>query len=196
MALVWLKQILGTNYTDEIDKLISEKIGEGFIARADFNARTEELRLAKEQLAQRDADVATMKKDAGENEELKKQLSDLQTKYKSEGDAAATALAQHRLTAAIEMALLSAGARSVKATKALLDMEKIKLDGEQLMGLSEQLEALRKDQGFLFTAGGEGSQQRGYDYQPRGGDDPRQETPSTLQSVIATEMAARIEKPL
>ena len=37
MALEWLKPILGDGYTEEIDKAVSEQIGKGFVARADFN---------------------------------------------------------------------------------------------------------------------------------------------------------------
>ena len=36
--LDWLKTILGDAYTEEIDKKVSEEIGKGFVARADFNA--------------------------------------------------------------------------------------------------------------------------------------------------------------
>ena len=69
MALVWLKQILGDYYTEELEKQIEAKIGEGFVARTDFNGRIEELKLAKEQLTQRDADIAELKKGAGESDE-------------------------------------------------------------------------------------------------------------------------------
>ena len=36
--LEWLKEILGTHYTEEIDKKVSAEIGRGFVAKADFNA--------------------------------------------------------------------------------------------------------------------------------------------------------------
>ena len=46
--LDWLKDILGDGYSKELDDKIGKEIGKGFIARADFNARSEELKKAKE----------------------------------------------------------------------------------------------------------------------------------------------------
>ena len=88
MALAWLKQILGDHYSEEIEKQIEAKIGEGFVARADFNGRSEELKLVKEQLTQRDSDIAALKKGAGESEDLKKQITEMQAKHKADADAA------------------------------------------------------------------------------------------------------------
>ena len=39
--LVWLKEILGDLYTDEIDSSVSKKIGENFVSKADFNEKNE-----------------------------------------------------------------------------------------------------------------------------------------------------------
>lgn len=197
MALVWLKQILGDYYTEELEKQIEAKIGEGFVARTDFNGRIEELKVAKEQLTQRDADIAELKKGAGESDDLKKQITELQAKYKADAEKAAAELNQSKLNAAVELTLITAGARNVKATKALLEMDKVKLDGEQLLGLNEQIEALRKEQGFLFssTQGVENSSPPPYNYQPQGGNPPDAPKSQTLHEVIAAEMAQRMSKP-
>jgi hypothetical protein len=39
--LAWLKKILGDQYTEEIDTKVSDEIGKGFVARADFNEANE-----------------------------------------------------------------------------------------------------------------------------------------------------------
>ena len=44
--LEWLKTILGDHYTEDIDKQISTEIGKGFVARADFNAKNDDLKTA------------------------------------------------------------------------------------------------------------------------------------------------------
>lgn len=59
--------------------------------------------------------------------------------------------AQMQLDFAIEKALTAANARNTKAVKALLDLEKVKLDGENLLGLDEQLKTLKKSDPYLFT---------------------------------------------
>ena len=200
MALPWLKPLLGEHYSEEIEKQVEAKIGEGFVARNDFNNRGEELKSAKEQLAQRDADIATLKKGAGENDDLKKQITELQAKHKAETEAAAGELAKSRMTAAVDLALVTAGARSVKATKALLEMEKVKMDGEALLGLSEQIETLKKEQSYLFATSGDTSTQTatstappGYTYQPKGGETATS-SPKDLHEAVANEMAARMAK--
>lgn len=56
-----------------------------------------------------------------------------------------------RFSHALENALTGAKARNVKAVRALLETDKIKLckDGT-ISGLTEQLDALKKDNGYLF----------------------------------------------
>ncbi|MCL2549025.1 MAG: phage scaffolding protein [Symbiobacteriaceae bacterium] len=196
----WLRKMMqdqGITLTDEQFEAIKKAAPEHVIPKAQYNARSEEAEGLKAQLAQRDTDIAALKKGAGENEELKKQLNDLQAKYKTESDASAAELVQSRLTAAVDLALVTSGARSVKATKALLDMTKVKLDGEQLLGLGEQIEALRKEQGYLFaeaTPPGTQTPPPGYPYQPQGGNPPPNTAPMTLTSVISEQMAANMAK--
>ena len=58
------------------------------------------------------------------------------------------------LNYAIERALTAAKAKNAKAVKALLDMEKVKLDGEQLLGLDDQLKAIKESDPYLFGESG------------------------------------------
>ena len=46
--LEWLKTIRGDHYTEDIDKQISAEIGKGFVARADFNSKNDELKTAND----------------------------------------------------------------------------------------------------------------------------------------------------
>ena len=198
MALPWLKTLLGDVYTEELEKQIADKIGEGFVSKADFNGRSDELKAIKEQLTQRDADLEALRKGAGDNDALKLQLSELQAEHKKAAEEAANILAQKQLDHSLEMALLSAGAKSTKAAKALLDLEKIKLDGEQVLGLSDQLETLKKEQGFLFadTQADQGQEQNSnsFNYQPRGGQASTNEPSSLRDAVAQTIQAQRAKK--
>ena len=47
-------------------------------------------------------------------------------------------------------ALANVGAKNPKAVKALLDLEKISLDGENLIGLSDQVKILEESDPYLF----------------------------------------------
>lgn len=46
--LDWLKTIVGDHYTEDIDKQVSAEIGKGFVAKADFNAKNDELKKAND----------------------------------------------------------------------------------------------------------------------------------------------------
>ena len=76
MALSWLKEILGDHYSDDTDKKVSDEIGKGFVAKADFNTVNE----AKKQL---EGQVKTLEGQIkGHDKELAdrdKQLEDLKS---------------------------------------------------------------------------------------------------------------------
>lgn len=88
----------------------------------------------------------TVKKfDGVDVEKLKADLESLQEKYNAD-------TARMRLDKALDVALLSSRARDVKAVRALLDSDKIALDGDKLTGLDEQLESLKKSHDYMFEA--------------------------------------------
>lgn len=86
----------------------------------------------------------TVKKfDGVDVEKLKADLAALQQKYDDD-------TAKLRLDNALEVALLSSKARDAKVVRALLDIDKIKLDGDKLTGLEDQIEALKKSHDYMF----------------------------------------------
>lgn len=86
-------------------------------------------------------------------EGLKKGVSEWEKKYNDDTKALNDKLINQTKSSKIEIALLAAKAKNTKAVKALLDEEKISLDGENLIGVNEQLEAIKKDNAYLFDDG-------------------------------------------
>lgn len=86
---------------------------------------------------------AAKKFDGVDVDGLRNQIKDLQGKYDAD-------IAAVRKDSAIELALSSCHAKNSKAARALLDMDAIKLDGDKLQGLDEQLENIRKDNPWMF----------------------------------------------
>lgn len=76
-------------------------------------------------------------------EALRQQLGTLQTKYDTD-------IAAVRRDSAIDLALSGRRAKNSKAARALLDLEAIKLEGDKLTGLEDQLETLQKENPWLF----------------------------------------------
>lgn len=167
MALEWLKTILGDAYTDDIDKKVSAEIGKGFVARADFNAANEAKKTLESQIVERDNQIKGFEKLSGDNEALKTQLTQAQEANKTAKTEYDNNLKKLTINGKIETALLGAKARDVKAARALLDESKISIDGENVLGLNDQLEALRKDKAWLF-----GEDQQNQNPPPSGGGNP------------------------
>ncbi|MCM1578092.1 MAG: phage scaffolding protein [Ruminococcus sp.] len=76
-------------------------------------------------------------------ETLKKSAAEWEQKYNADLNAA-------RVDNAVSLALTKAGAKDVELAKHLIDTSLVKLDGGNVMGLSEQLEKIKSEKSFLF----------------------------------------------
>ena len=117
--------------------------------------RFDEVNTKKQQLeasvAERDKQLEDLKKSTGDVETLKKQIETLQNENKTKEETYKTELSNLKKTNALDLALSGAKVKNNKAIKALLDNEKIKLkDDGTLEGLTEQLEAIKKSDAYLF----------------------------------------------
>lgn len=99
---------------------------------------------------------------------LKKSVKDWEKKYQDDTNALNLKLTEQTKNSKIEFALLTAKAKNTKAARALLDESKISLDGENLLGLNEQLETLKKDAAYLFEG-----EKPNNPPPPAGGSDPK-----------------------
>lgn len=135
---------------DVIDKVMVEHGKAVQEVKTNLATVEQELSGVNEQLTQRDADIAEIKKGAGNNAELTQQLADLEAKYKGENETLMSSLTQTKLDHAVELALMGAEAKNPKAVKALLDMELVKTTDKGLNGLEEQLTALKESDSYLF----------------------------------------------
>lgn len=102
------------------------------------------------QIKERDSQLNTLKKSAGDNEELKTQIKSLQDENKQTATDYQAKLAEQSKNFKIDSALRDAKARNPKAVKALLDLEKVSVDGDNLVGFNDQLEAVKKDNDYMF----------------------------------------------
>lgn len=129
--------------TDEQIKFIMAENGKDIEAeKAKITAETEKLTKANETIK---ALQETVKKfDGVDVEKLKQDLADAETKYNTE-------LSATKLNYALEARLAKEGAVNSKAVKALLDKSKISLDGDNLIGIDEQLKVLKEKEKWAFT---------------------------------------------
>lgn len=215
--LEWLKTLLGDAYTPEIDTAVSQEIGKGFVSRADFNtkaAKVTELETEVKQLREgvktRDTQLEELKKSAGDNAELKKQIEDLTAQNKADKAAHDKEMATVRLMAAVDAELTTSGSKNNTAVKAVLadflkdakivDGKVTATVGGESITLASKVEALKKDTttDFLFGTvakydgwrpgeGGDGKKP------PEGGKKPSEMSYSELAEYLAKNPDAKLE---
>lgn len=153
--LEWLKNILGSAYTEEIDKKISAEIGKAFVSKADFNTVNETKKQLETALSERDAQLESLKSNSGDIDTLKTQISELQAQNTKQAEEHAEAIKQLKIAGAVDAALTKAKARNVTAAKALLELNSLELleDGT-VKGLTERIKELTEnpDTEFLFDS--------------------------------------------
>jgi seryl-tRNA synthetase len=173
---------------DVIEKVMAEngKDIEGLKSAGETSKTT--IADLQKQIGDRDKQLDDLKKSSGDNEALKKQITDLQTANKQAKTDYDANLKKLTLGGKIDVALMGAKAKNVKAVRALLDESKISLDGENVLGLKEQLEQVQKDNPYLF-----GEDQKNPP-PPGGGDPPKPDAPQTLEQGISQALSTQSEK--
>ena len=139
---------------EQAEKVLSANTEQlkGFIPKARFDEVNNAKKQAEKDLSDRDKQLETLKNSTGDVETLKNTIKQLQDENKASKEQYEANISKIKLENAIDNALGNAKAKNSKAVRALLDMEKIKFENDNLSGLNEQIEALKEaeDSKFLF----------------------------------------------
>jgi|SRR5699024_834831 len=181
-----LKELLGEElYNQVIEKAGDKKIAVvsdgNWIPKDKFDTLNTTKKDLEEQLEQRDAQLEDLKKVDADG--LKQKIQDLQNENKTTKQEYQQKLDQQAFDFSLERALAGAKVKNAKAVKALLDTESIKLDGEKLLGLDDQLKSLKESDSYLFEQEEESNPKPSFttgQHQTTGGGEP-----SNLQEALA-----------
>lgn len=152
-----------------IDKVLDENSADIGKAKGDTAALEskqkdleKEIEGYKAQIKDRDKQLADLKKSSGDNEEMQKQIEQLQAENKRAKEDHEAELKQLKIDSAVTAALASAKAKNATAVKALLDLKDAKIaeDGT-VVGLSEQISKLTKGEDTKFLFDNEGLKIKG-----------------------------------
>lgn len=154
------EDLIAMGLTEEQAKKVMDSIDGNFVTKARFNEVNEENKTLKKSVSDRDKQLEDLKKSSGDNAALQQQISDLQKANADQQKAHETELTQLKIDNAVDIALSDAKAKNSKAVKAMLDMSVIKVgeDGK-VTGHVEQIEALKKSDGWMFDADQQTQQQ-------------------------------------
>jgi hypothetical protein len=122
-----------------------------------------------------------------ENEDLQNKIYQYEKDYKKLKEDSQNKISEMKFDYALEEALNKSGAKNSKAIKALLDTGKIKLDGESIIGLDEQLKNLKTSDPYLFA--------ENKIVTPKPGDGISTSGESSLVTKIAKERNKQVKNP-
>ncbi|MTI62268.1 MAG: scaffolding protein [Firmicutes bacterium] len=187
-----LKELLG----EELYNQVMEKLEDGtklivndgsFVPRDRLNEVIEQRDEYKNMLIERDTQLTELKKKAGDNEELNQRIQELEEQNKTTTEEYENKLFAQKLDFEIDKYLREEGARNPKAVKALLDLDKVKLEDGKLIGLKEQVDEKKKEEDYLFGETG----LKGKDHETGDGklDDDYKENPWEPGKVNLTKQA-------
>lgn len=146
-----LKLGLSEEQAEKVLSVNAEQL-KGFIPKSRFDEVNNTKKQLEKDLKDRDVQLENLKNSSGDLETMKQTIENLQRDNKVAKDNFEAELAKFKLESAIDTTLLGSNVINTRAVKALLDMDKIKLDGDVLIGINEQIEALKnaEDSKMLF----------------------------------------------
>jgi len=176
-----------------LDEEMAQKVADafaeylkGFIPKSRFDEVNEAKKKLEQDIKTRDEQLEELKKiDAAG---LKAEIEKLQQENKAAKEKHEAELKQIQINNAVEKALLTAKAKNIKAVKALLNLETIKVDEDgNIKGLDEQIKKLQQneDSKFLFDITEEPKQKQFKGFKPGENRDGLPETkPNSLAEAV------------
>lgn len=149
----WLKELLknaGVENVDELEGKISKELPKYFKPAKEFNEINDELKLVKGEKKTLEDDKKKVEDEYNNFKKGSISQADYEAKKKEIEDSSKAEIEKVRLESKIDLAISNAKARNVKSVKANLDLNKIKLDGDKLLGFDDQIEALKTSDAYLF----------------------------------------------
>lgn len=104
----------------------------------------------EQQIADRDTQLNDLSEKAKDNEELTNEINNLKQANETAANEYKDKLEKQTFEHKLEKALSDAKARNVKSVMANLDLDAIKVDGDKLLGLDDQLTTLKESDDYLF----------------------------------------------
>lgn len=142
-------ELTAEKFEEELNKLLPET----HMPKSVYNELNDKYKLLETQKAESDKLLKEANEAKEASAEFKTKYDELLRTQKADKEKYEADLLATKKNNGIELALVKAGARNTKAVKALLDSDKISFsDKGELLGISEQLDAIKKENDYLFNA--------------------------------------------
>ena len=135
---------------EAIDKIMAENESDINTIKAEQESLKKQLEAVHQQLAERDSQLEELKKNSGDNAELKAQLETLQAENKAAKQKYEQDMKNLKLDTAIQLAI-GETAQDIDLVAGLVDKSKLILSEDgKVTGIEEQLKTLKETKSFLF----------------------------------------------
>ncbi|NFO03129.1 phage capsid protein [Clostridium botulinum] len=135
----------------ELGKKEFEDVSNGaYIPKTRFDQVNEQAKEYKKQVGERDAQLKNLKEQYKDVDGLKEKVEKLELDNKTQKETYDKQLSDINFSNALEKGLGAFNIKDKKLIMALIDKEKIKVDGDSVIGLKEQIEPLKTSHNYLF----------------------------------------------
>lgn len=149
-----LEQLIALGMTEEVAKKVLEayqaSLKDKFVPIERFTEVNGQVKELKTQLDERDTQLKDLKTKAAGNDVLTAKITELENANNATKTEYEAKMAELKKNTAIDIYLTNMKAKNIKAVKALLDNKKISVDGENIIGIEEQIKALQESDAYLF----------------------------------------------
>ena len=150
-----LREKLGEELFNQVKEALGDTkimVDDGnFIPKHRFDEVNEAKKNLEGQIKTKDKELKDLAKKFEGNEDLASELATMKANSKKMEDDYKKQIADMQLNHSMEAVFNENKVKDAKLIKALLDMDKIKLDGDKLTGLDDQITALKESHDYLFN---------------------------------------------
>lgn len=143
---------LGIEDKEIIDKIMDENSADIGKAKGELQTYKDKVTELEGKLTTKEAEVSTLQAQVGDTTNLNNKIAQLEADKTNLTNELNTKVLEIKKDHAIEAKIRDAKGKNIKAIKALLDMEKVTFENEELGGIDDQLDALKgaEDSSMLF----------------------------------------------
>lgn len=135
-----------------LDKQDFEDVSDGkYVPKSRFDQVNEQSKEYKKQVGERDTQISNLKDEFKDAAGLKEKVEQLEKDNKTQKEDYEKQLSDINFNNALEKGLGAFNVKDKKLIMALIDNDKLKVDGDSIIGLKEQLEPLQKSHEYLFN---------------------------------------------
>jgi len=121
-----------------------------YVPKSKFDQVDSQAKEYKKQVGDRDKQISDLKEQYKDVDGLKEKVTELETANKTQKEEYEKQLGDIAFNNALEKGLGAYSVKDKKLVMALIDKDKLKVDGDNIIGLKEQIEPLQKSHEYLF----------------------------------------------